>query len=75
MSPSDLSSLEVALTRVEATIVGRIDDLVRRVDGFEKKIDKHQYQINELEKEVYLWKRIAAIVGIIFPLFLKYMVP
>jgi len=75
MSPSDLTSLEIALTRVEATIVGRIDDLVRRVDGFEKKIDKHQYQINELEKEVYLWKRIAAIVGIIFPLFLKYMVP
>jgi hypothetical protein len=75
MSPTDLTSLEVALTRVEATIVGRIDDLVRRVDGFERKIDKHQLQITELEKEVYLWKRIAAIGGVIFPLILKYLVP
>ena len=75
MSPTDLTTLEVALTRVEATIVGKIEDLVRRVDGFEKKIERHDVRINELEKEVYLWKRIAAIVGIVFPLFLKYMVP
>jgi hypothetical protein len=75
MSPTDLTSLEVALTRVEATIINRLDDLVRRVDGFERKIDKHQSLINELEKEVYLWKRIAAIVGIVFPLLLKYVMP
>lgn len=75
MSPADLTTLEVALTRVEATIVGKIEDLVRRVDNFEGKIERHDIKINELEKEVYLWKRVAAIVGILFPLFLKYMVP
>ena len=75
MSPTDLTALEVALTRVEATVINRIDDLIRRVDGFERKIDRHDSKIVELEKEVYLWKRIAAIVGILFPLALKYLVP
>jgi hypothetical protein len=75
MTPSDLSTLEVALARVEATIVGRIDDLVRRVDGFEKKIDRHEHRITEAEKEIYLWRGIAAFFGIIFPLVLKYLVP
>lgn len=75
MTPSDVSALEVALARVEATIVGRIDDLVRRVDGFEKKIDRHDYKITELEKEVFLWRGIAAIIGFGFPLFLKYVMP
>lgn len=75
MTPSDLSTLEVALARVEATIVGRIDDLVRRVDGFERRLDKHEHRITEAEKEIYLWRGIAAFFGIIFPLILKYLVP
>ena len=75
MSPSDMSALEVALARVEATIVGRIDDLVRRVDGFEKKIDRHEYRITQAEKEIYLWRGIAAFLGIVFPLFVKYVLP
>lgn len=74
MTPTDLTGLEVALARVEATIVGRIDDLVRRVDGFEKKIDRHDVRLTEAEKEIFLWRGVAAIIGIGFPLLLKYVI-
>ena len=72
MTPTELNDLALQLGKLESAVLQRLDDIVRRIDGFERRLDKHQDMINELKNEVTLWKGGLLLLGIIFPLVLRY---
>jgi len=72
VTPTELGDLALQLGRLEAGLLQRLDDIVRRIDGFERRLDKHQDMIGELKNEVTLWKGGLLLLGIIFPLVLKF---
>lgn len=72
MTPTELNDLALQLGKLESAVLQRLDDIVRRIDGFERRLDKHQDMINDLKNEVTLWKGGLLLLGIIFPLVLKY---
>ena len=72
MTPTELNDLALQLGKLESAVLQRLDDIVRRIDGFERRLDKHQDMINDLKNEVTLWKGGLLLLGIIFPLVLKF---
>jgi hypothetical protein len=72
VTPTELNDLALQLGKLESAVLQRLDDIVRRIDGFERRLDKHQDMIGDLKNEVTLWKGGLLLLGIIFPLVLKF---
>jgi hypothetical protein len=72
VTPTEINDLALQLGRLESQVLQRLDDIVRRIDGFERRLDKHQDMITDLKYEVTLWKGGLLLLGIIFPLILKF---
>lgn len=67
----DLNELALMFTKLESTLVQRLDDIVRRIDGFERRLDKHQDEIQRLKDQVNIWKGAVILLSFVVPITIK----